>query len=649
MSPLILMPLFPLLGFLVNGLAGHRLPARAAGAIGVGAALAAFAAAIGAVRSLLLLPLGDEARVLEAFLGDWIVAGDFTSSLGFRLDPLSAVMVLVVTGVGFLIHVYSLGYMRGDGGEWRFFAYLNLFLVAMLTLVLADNLLLLFLGWEGVGLCSYLLIGFWYTRTAPPDAGLKAFIVNRVGDFGFLIGVLLLWVAFGTLDLGEILARAPRELEPGGALVSSIALLLFLGATGKSAQIPLHVWLPDAMEGPTPVSALIHAATMVTAGVYLVARAHVLYLMAPLALGVVAAIGLATLVMAATVALTQNDIKRVLAYSTISQLGYMFLACGLGAFSAAIFHLMTHAFFKALLFLGAGSVIHALGGEQDLRRMGGLARRLPITHLTFVTGALALAGVFPLAGFFSKDAILVAAWVGRGPIIWGVGLAGAFLTAFYMFRLVVLAFYGASRQVHAANRSASRAANHAHVHESPPSMAGVLVLLAILSAGAGWVGTDLIAGGNRLGSFLAPVFAGGEHIALTEAHGHPTRALELSLAAISLAVGVAGILFSLIAYRWRPGLAAALRRGLAPLHTLFSHKYYFDEFYGRVLVRPLFGLAALAFRWVDVGVIDRLVNGAGESVRAAAQSLRLLQSGYVRRYALVFALGVAIILGLVGR
>jgi NADH-quinone oxidoreductase subunit L len=636
MSPLLLMPLFPLVGFLLNGLIGHRFAARTAGLVGVGAALGAFAAAIAAVRSLIFLPASG--RMLEATLGEWIAAGDFSTSLVFRLDPLSAVMVLVVTGVGFLIHVYSLGYMRGDGAEWRFFAYMNLFLVAMLCLVLGGNLLLLFLGWEGVGLCSYLLIGFWFTKEAPPTAGMKAFVVNRVGDFAFLIGLLLLARAFGTLDLTEILERAPRELTPGGALVTGVAILLFIGATGKSAQIPLHVWLPDAMEGPTPVSALIHAATMVTAGVYLVARTHVLYLMAPVALAVVALIGLATAIMAATIALTQNDIKRVLAYSTISQLGYMFLGCGVGAFGAAIFHLMTHAFFKALLFLGSGSVIHALAGEQDLRRMGGLARHLKVTHLTFLVGSLAIAGVFPLSGFFSKDEILFEAFLARGPLYWGIGLAGALLTAFYMFRLMVLTFYGESRVDPGV-----------HPHESPPSMAGVLVVLAVLSVIGGWVGIPFIEGGNRFGAFLAPVFADAEHIALVAHHGHASHGLELSLAGISLAIAIAGILAGVNAYLWRPGLATAARERLRSLYALFSNKYYWDALYERTVVRPLLGVADLSFRFVDVAIIDRLVNGSGATFRGAAELLRVIQSGYVRRYALVFALGVVVILGLAWR
>ncbi len=637
MNLLLLVPLLPLLGFLVNGIGGHRLPQRVAGAIGVAAALGSFAAALGAVRLLIALP--PEGRVIEATLGDWITAGSLATALSFRLDALSAVMVLVVTGVGFLIHVYSLGYMRGDeGGEWRYFAYLNLFLFAMLCLVLGGNLLLVFLGWEGVGLCSYLLIGFWFTRPAPADAGLKAFLVNRVGDFAFLIGLFLLATHFSTLDLAEILGRAPRELMPGGALVTTIALLLFIGATGKSAQIPLHVWLPDAMEGPTPVSALIHAATMVTAGVYLVARTHVLYLLAPVALTVVAVIGLATALMAATIALTQNDVKRVLAYSTISQLGYMFLGCGVGAFTAAIFHLMTHAFFKALLFLGSGSVIHALHGEQDMRRMGRLARGLPLTHATFLAGSLAIAGIFPLAGFFSKDEILFATFLARGPVFWGLALGGALLTAFYMFRLMVLTFYGQSR-----------VDPQVHPHEAPPSMAIVLVLLAVLSVIGGWVGIPFIEGGHRFGAFLAPVFADAEHIALTAHHGHASHGLELGLAGVSLAIAIAGILLGLYVYLWQPALATTLRARFPLLYTLFARKYYVDEIYHTVAVRPLLAVASLFYQRFDLAVIDRLVNLTGETVRGGAERLRILQSGSVRRYALVVALGAAVILGLTWR
>jgi NADH-quinone oxidoreductase subunit L len=636
MNVLFLIPLFPLLGFLTNGIAGHRFPARVAGRIGVAAAGAAFVSALAAVSILWSVP--PAYRLMEASLGDWIVAGSFASALEFRLDPLSAVMILVVTGVGFLIHVYSLGYMHGDGAEWRFFAYLNLFLVAMLCLVLGANLLVVFLGWEGVGLCSYLLIGFWYTKGAPPAAGLKAFLTNRVGDFAFLVGLLLLARTFGTLDLADILARAPRELVPGGALVTAIALLLFIGATGKSAQIPLHVWLPDAMEGPTPVSALIHAATMVTAGVYLVARTHVLYLMAPVALTVVAVVGLATALMAATIALVQNDVKRVLAYSTISQLGYMFLGCGVGAFTAAVFHLMTHAFFKALLFLGAGSVIHAMGGEQDMRRMGGLKAHLPVTYVTFLAGALAIAGIFPLAGFFSKDEILFEAYLARGPLMYALALGGAALTAFYMFRLVTLTFLGKGRFGH-----------DIHPHESPRSMTTVLIALAVLSVAGGWVGIALVPGWNRFAAFLAPVFAGAEHIALTAHHGEKSHGLELGLAGVSLAVAVLGILAALYAYLWRPAVGTALRQKLPAFHRLFAAGYYFDLIYDRAVVRPLFALAALSYRSIDVGIIDRMVNGMAAGVRASADLLRLVQTGNVRRYALAIALGAAVLLSLAGR
>jgi NADH-quinone oxidoreductase subunit L len=636
MSLLFAIPLFPLVGFLWNGIAGSRLGARAAGFAAVVAAGGAFLAALLSVAMLWQLP--PAARVIEASLGEWIAAGDFSTAIAFRLDPLSAVMILVVTGVGFLIHIYSLGYMHGDGAEWRFFAYLNLFLVAMIFLVMASNLLLLFLGWEGVGLCSYLLIGFWFTREAPPNAGLKAFLVNRVGDFAFLIGLLLLARSFGTLDLDQILARAPRELVPGGTLVTAIALCLFGGAIGKSAQIPLHVWLPDAMEGPTPVSALIHAATMVTAGVYLVARTHVLYLMAPTAMVVVAAVGLATALMAGTIALTQNDVKRVLAYSTISQLGFMFLGCGVGAFTAAIFHLMTHAFFKALLFLGSGSVIHALGGEQDMRRMGGLKRHLPVTYLTFLIGALAIAGIFPLAGFFSKDEILFETYNARGPIVYLFALAGAGLTAFYMFRLMALTFYGESRL-----------APGVHPHESPRSMTRVLTLLAGLSVAGGWVGISFLPGWNRFAAFLAPVFADSEPIALTAHHGEPSHGLELALAGVSLAVAILGILAALQAYVRKPAIATRLRQRLPSFHALFERKYYFDDLYNALIVRPLFAMAGLSYRWIDVGIIDRLVNATAEAVRAGAMSLRAIQSGYVRRYALVFVLGVAVLLSLAAR
>ncbi|MGD8394638.1 MAG: NADH-quinone oxidoreductase subunit L [Candidatus Eiseniibacteriota bacterium] len=634
MHSLLLIPLIPLAGFLVNGLVGRRLGERAAGLVGVAGALGAFLAGLAAVRSLLALP--PESRVLVDRVYEWFAVGGLTVDVTLRLDPLSAVMVLVVAGVGFLIHVYSLGYMHGDGSTWRYFAYLNLFLVAMLFLVLGQNLLLVFLGWEGVGLCSYLLIGFWYTEKGPPPAGMKAFLVNRVGDFAFLLGLLLLVRTFGTLDVAEILERVPRELAPMSGTATAIALLLFAGACGKSAQLPLHVWLPDAMEGPTPVSALIHAATMVTAGVYLVVRMHVVYLWAaPAALLTVMGIGLITALMAATIGLAQNDIKRVLAYSTISQLGYMFLACGAGAFTAAIFHLMTHAFFKALLFLGSGSVIHAMGGEQDMRRMGGLRRQLPVTHLTFLVGSLAIAGIFPLAGFFSKDAILLGAYLERGPVIWALGVVGAFLTAFYMFRLMALTFWGKSR-----------VAPDVHPHESPPSMRIVLQILAVLSVVGGWVGITFIHGGDRFKAFLEPVFAEASHFEVLEhAHHHAALGLELTLGGIALVVAVAAIGLAILAYQRRPELATRWRQVAGPVYTLLANKYYVDELYDLAIVRPLVGLARLAFRAIDAVIIEGIVNGVGRLLAAIGQALRPLQSGFVRRYALVFAVGVVIILG----
>src|SRR5580765_1822464 len=449
----------PLAGVALSLLLGDRLGKRGSAWLGCGVVAIAFAFALRAVMHLASLPA--EPRVISETLSPWFRVADFSADVSFLLDPLSAVMILVVTGVGFLIHVYSVGYMAHDDSFRRFFLYLNLFMFAMLTLVLADNFLVMFVGWEGVGLCSYLLIGFWYTRPAAAEAGKKAFIMNRVGDFGFILGVLTLFAWCGSVNFREVFHAAPLAFVPGSAAITAATLLLFLGATGKSAQIPLYTWLPDAMEGPTPVSALIHAATMVTAGVYMVARSHVLFLLSPGTMEVVAIIGAATALMAATIGLAQNDIKRVLAYSTVSQLGYMFFACGVGAFGAGIFHVMTHAFFKALLFLGAGSVIHALSDEQDMRRMGGLAPKLPWTHATMAVATLAIAGVPFFSGFFSKDEILSQAWASGHFGIWAVGIVGAALTAFYMTRLYVLTFRGSSRLSHEAEH---------HLHESPPSM-----------------------------------------------------------------------------------------------------------------------------------------------------------------------------------
>ncbi|HZE19850.1 MAG TPA: NADH-quinone oxidoreductase subunit L, partial [Candidatus Angelobacter sp.] len=528
LSLLWLVPLLPLIGAIVNGVGAGRIPRKVVTAIGVGSVGIALVIATVCFADLLGLP--ETQRRVTQDLFTWISVGDFHAEVRYLLDPLSALMMLVVTGVGFLIHVYSAGYMGHEKAYGRYFAYLNLFMFSMLTLVLADNFLLMFVGWEAVGLCSYLLIGFWYERPAAAEAGKKAFVVNRIGDWGFLLGIFLIFVTFGSVDFGTVFAQAPQRMAVGSAAATAIALLLFLGATGKSAQIPLYVWLPDAMEGPTPVSALIHAATMVTAGVYMIARCHVLYLLAPVAMHVVTIVAIATALLAATIALVQTDIKRVLAYSTVSQLGYMFVGAGVGAYTSGIFHLMTHAFFKALLFLGAGSVIHALSGEQDLSRMGGLKSHLPKTHFTFLIATLAIAGVFPFAGFFSKDEILYQAWLQNGPLLWMAGIVGAFLTAFYMFRLYFLTFHGASRLTDEAKH---------HLHESPNSMTVPLMILAVLSAIGGFIQVPLLPGGQRLDRFLEPVFADAASL-LPVSHAAHAPGAELLLMVISLAVALVG-------------------------------------------------------------------------------------------------------------
>ncbi len=608
-----LIPALPLVGSLVNLLFGRVLGARA------------HFIAVPALGAAFLASCAVFLRVWrgETWTGDlfpWIVAGTFETAVTAQVDQLSAVMLLVVTGVGFLIHLYSVGYMHGDPGYARYFAYLNLFVFSMVMLVLAGDFLLLYVFWEAVGLCSYLLIGFWYERPAAADAGKKAFIVNRVGDFGFGLGIMLIWTTFGTVQYAEVFARADASVTAG--TYTAIALLLFMGACGKSAQLPLYTWLPDAMEGPTPVSALIHAATMVTAGVYMVARCHALFAMSPLSLEVVAWVGGLTAVFAATIGLVQTDIKRVLAYSTISQLGYMFVGVGVGAYAAGIFHLVTHAFFKALLFLGAGSVIHAMGGEQDLRRMGGLAPKLVITTITFVVGALGLSGVPPLAGFFSKDEILAAAFHEGHTALWALLLVGAFLTAFYSFRLVFLAFFGNPRM--------SREVAH-HVHESPTVMTVPLILLAALTVVAGAaVGVPGVHG-TPFARFLQPVLplpAGG--------HGGATA---LALLVLSALVAVAGVVLAWAVYargEVRPGAIGTPRNAL---HRLLLNKYYVDEAYDAVIVQPLYRLSGWCARRVDLGVIDGAVNGVARLVQASAGGLRRVQTGFVMNYALAMLLG----------
>ena len=619
-------PGLPLAAVLLNLVVGDRLGKKGTSWLACGAVVAAFGLALRAVLQLAALP--EHERHLSEVAWTWMRVGTFSADVAFLLDPLSAVMVLVVTGVGSLIHIYATGYMSHDPGFRRFFLYLNLFMFAMLTLVLADNYLLMFVGWEGVGLCSYLLIGFWYERPSAAQAGKKAFIVNRIGDFGFMLGTFMIIAATGSLQYDRVFAAAPHVFAAGGAVITLATLLLFLGATGKSAQIPLFTWLPDAMEGPTPVSALIHAATMVTAGVYMLARSHVLFELAPTTMQVVAIIGAATALMAATIGLAQNDIKRVLAYSTVSQLGYMFMACGVGAFGAGIFHVMTHAFFKALLFLGAGSVIHAMSDEQDMRKMGGLAGKLPFTHGTMLVATLAIAGVPFLAGFFSKDEILHAAFASGNKLIWGAGIVGAFLTAFYMTRLYVLTFRGPSRLSHEAEH---------HLHESPPSMIVPLVILAVLSVVGGYVGMPFQEGGHPLERWLHPVLAAGGHAA---AHHEVSRGTEWTLIFISVGVAVFGLVMGLFAYLWNPGFATGLRNAFAGVHRLLENKYWIDELYDAVIVRPFVAISEWMWRFWDAKVVDGIVNGVGTTLEGGSAILKLFQNGYVGTYALFLTLGV---------
>jgi len=634
--------LTPLLGAAINGILNRRLPKQASGLLGCATIAVSFLLSVRAVIMLAGMPAGE--RLLTDTLTTWFSFGPLHVDIGFMVDPLSAVMILVVTGVGLLIHIYSLGYMAHDKGFQRFFTYLNLFIFAMLTLVLGENLPMLFVGWEGVGLCSYLLISFWFKDDVNADAGRKAFITNRVGDFGallafFVIGTTLL----PFLHEGEGLfsfAVMQHHAHHLTGVATLAALLLFLGVTGKSAQIPLYIWLPDAMAGPTPVSALIHAATMVTAGVYLMARMSFLFVLSPAAMGVVAAVGAATAIFAATIALAQTDIKKVLAYSTVSQLGYMVLACGVGAFAAGIFHVMTHAFFKALLFLGAGSVIHAMSDEQDMRVMGGLRKKMPLTWATMAIGTVAIAGVPPLAGFVSKDEILYETFLGAHggfPWLWLVGFVAAGLTAFYMMRLLVLTFLG-------KNRASQEV--QSHIHESPATMTMPLVILAVLSVIGGFIGfPKAFGGGAWLQEWLAPVFAGGHGAAGAHGGGHHNTSLEFTLAAVSTLVALTGLGLGYFVYTKRPQLAESARGWVGGLpHRLFAHKYYIDELYGKVIYRPLQKFADIVcFRWIDRGLIDGLmVSGSAVLALFGGSVLRLFQNGMVRFYAWIFVLGVAV-------
>jgi len=628
--------LVPLLGVIINGILGSRLPKRWVGLIACSAVGISFAISIVTFIKLIGLPEGG--RVLVDPVYTWISSGLLFSKLSLLVDPLAAVMILVVSGVGFLIHIYSVGYMHEDRSYARYFTFLNLFTFAMLLLVLADNLLLMYVGWEGVGLCSYLLIGFWYERKSAADAGKKAFIVTRIGDFGFMLGIFLLFWSLGEKDIWSINIREIAEssylLSP--EVITVIALLLLMGAVGKSAQIPLYVWLPDAMEGPTPVSALIHAATMVTAGAYMIARMNFIYLLSPTAIAVVAIIGVVTAFYAATIALAQNDIKRVLAYSTISQIGYMFLAAGVGAFAAGIFHLVTHSFFKALLFLGAGSVMHAMQGELDMRKMGGLRRYLPKTYWTFLAATLAISGVPLLSGFFSKDEILWSAFSSHYGhwALWLGGLITAGLTAFYMFRCLFMTFHGEFRGEEHIRE---------HLHDPPRTMTIPLIVLAILSIIGGYVGVPQVLGGiNRIHSFLQPVFgghAGGEAL--------PVEWVEYLLMGLSTAVAFIGIAFAYYMYIRNTAFSERFAKVFQGIpHKILLNKYYVDEIYNAMFVQPIkHGSNYLLWKVMDVGVIDGIVNGVARQVELFSRAFRRLQSGNVQSYAFSIILGAVVIIG----
>src|SRR6267378_1024170 len=636
-----IIPLLPLLGSAINGLFGAKWSKATVNSVALGSTGLSFACALEAVREFLGYYETNHKAWVKPFF-DWIVAGNFRAGFDLQLDHLTVVMLLVVTGVGFLIHIYSTGYMAHEGGYYRFFSYLNLFMFFMLILVLAANYVLLFVGWEGVGLASYLLIGFYFLKKSASDAGKKAFIVNRIGDFGFMLGMFLLFKTFGTLDFVQLFAKAaPWPADAMGHLgtFTIACLLLFMGACGKSAQLPLYVWLPDAMEGPTPVSALIHAATMVTAGVYVVARSHILFTHAPTAMVVVSIVGCATAFFAATIGLVQTDIKKVLAYSTVSQLGYMFLACGVGAFSAGIFHLMTHAFFKALLFLAAGSVIHAMGGEQDMNRMGGLSKKIRWTYGTMLVATFAITGIPFFAGFFSKDAILFGAFQSQtgGSVLYAFGLLTALLTSFYMFRLIFLTFNGRPRFDE----------HQVHVHESPWSMLGPLVVLAVLSTVGGWFAVPaFFHGPDYFASFLAPVFGGGEAaVAAGEAAIHE---MELVLAGVAVVTALIGLGIASWLYLKRPEKADGLAKSLAPAYRTLLNKYYVDELYAAVIVKPLLWVSTNAlWKTADVAAIDGAVNGIADGITSVGDRTRHTQSGNTRSYAVWVVIGALVVIAVI--
>lgn len=649
---LFLIPLIPFTGFLINGLLGQRIGRAGVYCIGCSSIGLAFLFSILAVYEMACSPAED--RLLVQVLWNWMSIGNLNIDISLMIDPLSAVMILVVTGVSFVIHIYSMGYMAHDESYWRFFAYLNMFVFFMIMLVLGSSYIVMFVGWEGVGLASYLLIGFWYKENVNADAGKKAFIVNRIGDFGFLLGMFLMFITFGSLSYLDVFPKAVHMYEHGmlamnSPVVIAICLLLFLGATGKSAQIPLFVWLPDAMAGPTPVSALIHAATMVTAGVYMVARTNILYTLAPTALLVLVLMSAATAFIAATIGILQNDIKRVLAYSTVSQLGYMFIGVSVAAYGAGIFHLMTHAFFKACLFLCSGSVIHAMGGDQDMRSMGGLWKKVPITYVTMLFATIAIAGVPPFAGFFSKDEILWKAFTFPyyplvGKIVWFIGVLAAGITAFYMFRLIFMTFHGKFRGTEEQAR---------HLHESPLSMTGPLMVLAFGSVFGGWLGIPHLIGSyfghvpNVLENFFEPVFEHSHKIIAAYAGvQHYSSSVEWMLMAVSVAIAIGGISLAYHIYIRRADvLPDRLGETYSLYHKLVYNKYYVDEIYYYVAVLPFYYLSMFLWKVVDAFCIDGVgVNGQAWWVQRGSGAVRLVQNGYVQTYGAFMLLGLVVML-----
>jgi NADH-quinone oxidoreductase subunit L len=635
MDKYLLIPLLPLIAFAINIIFGKGIIKERAHWIAILAVLGSFVISVSTLMEVL------NGKIINYDVYSWIVSGSFKVTVGFLIDQLTAIMLIVVTSVSLLVHIYSVGYMHGDPGYYRFFSYLSLFTFSMLMLVTGNNLLQLYFGWEAVGLCSYLLIGFWYEKKSASDAGKKAFIVNRIGDFGFGIGVIMIFLFLGTLHyteifggIGALTGQTINILGFNVDLITVIALLLFLGAVGKSAQIPLHVWLPDAMEGPTPVSALIHAATMVTAGVFMVARFNPLFSLSDVAMNVVALTGAITSLFAATIALVQNDIKRIVAYSTVSQLGYMFLACGVGAYGAGIFHLYTHAYFKALLFLGAGSVMHAMAGELDIQKMGGLKKHMPLTYWTFLIASLSIAGIPGLAGFFSKDEILWLAYNHGtiGKIVWLMGTAVAALTAFYSFRIIFLAFHGKFRGTHEQDH---------HLHESPKVMTIPLIILAIGAISAGWVGIPAALGGsNAIAHFFEPVL-GYPHV--TAAHEE-----EFMVMGISIAAAIGGIFISWIFYSLKPEISKTLAAKFRGIYTTLWNKYYVDELYDFIIVRPTKWIASSILVAVTDGkIIEGIVNGVPGAIRDFGERLRKLQTGHLQHYAVSMAIGLFVILTLV--